>query len=165
VAGLQINTTGQPSITRRGSNTSLFLNEMTADIDQLQSTPMSDVAMIKVFDPPFFGASGGGAGGAVAVYTKRGEANNANIKGLNSVVLNGYSALKQFYMPDYEKTNGDDVKDYRTTLYWNPFLLMDAKKRRITIPVFNNDNCKKMRVIIEGINENGQLTREEKNFE
>jgi hypothetical protein len=68
-------------------------------------------------------------------------------------------------MPDYDKTNGDDVKDYRTTLYWNPFLLMDAKKRRITIPVFNSDNCKKMRVIIEGINENGQLTREEKVFE
>ena len=166
VAGLQINTTGgQPTITRRGSNTSLFLNEMSADIDQLQSTPMSDVAMIKVFDPPFFGATGGGAGGAVAVYTKRGAANNANIKGLNSVILNGYSALKQFYMPDYDKTNGVDVKDYRTTLYWNPFLLMDAKKRRITIPVFNSDNCKKMRVIIEGINENGQLTREEKVFE
>lgn len=165
VAGLQINTTGQASVTRRGSNTSLFLNEMTADIDQLQSTPMTDVAMIKVFDPPFFGASGGGAGGAIAVYTKKGEANKANIKGLNSIVLNGYSALKQFYMPDYEKTNGDDIKDYRTTLYWNPFLLLDAKKRRITIPVFNTDNCKKMRVIIEGINENGQLTREEKVFE
>ncbi len=165
VGGLQISTNGQPSVTRRGSNTSLFLDEMTVDIDMLQSTPMSNVAMIKVFDPPFFGATGGGAGGAVAVYTKKGSSNNASIKGLNSVTLYGYSALKQFYMPDYEKTNGDDIKDYRTTLYWNPFILMDAKKRRVTIPFFNNDNCKKIRVIIEGINETGQLTREEKVFE
>jgi hypothetical protein len=165
VAGLQISTTGEGSITRRGSNTSLFLNEMNADIDQLQSTPMSDVAMIKVFDPPFFGASGGGAGGAVAVYTKKGGRNNDNVKGLNTVTLNGYSALKQFYMPDYDKTNGADITDLRTTLYWNPFILMDAKKRRVTVPFFNNDNCKKIRVIIEGINENGQFTREEKVFE
>lgn len=165
VAGLQINTTGQPSVTRRGSNTSLFLNEMNSDVDMIQSTPMSDVAMIKIFDPPFFGASGGGAGGAIAVYTKKGSSNNANIKGLNTVTLYGYSAIKQFYMPDYEKTNADDISDFRTTLYWNPFVLMDAKKRRVTIPFFNSDNCKKIRVIIEGINETGQLTREEKVFE
>jgi hypothetical protein len=125
---------------------------------------MSDVAMIKVFDPPFFGAIGGGAGGAVAVYTKKGG-NTANVKGLNAAIIYGYSAIKEFYMPDYEKTNANDIIDYRTTLYWNPYLLMDAKTRRITIPFFNSDNCKKIKVIVEGINESGQLTREEKIFE
>lgn len=163
VAGLQISTVGEPSITRRGSTTAVFLNEMTTELDILQSTPMSDVAMIKVFDPPFMGASGGGAGGAVAVYTKKGG-NTSNIKGLNEVAVNGYSGYKEFYMPDYEKTaaNGGD---YRSTLYWNPFILMDNKNRRVNIPVFNSSNCKKMRVVIEGINELGQLTREEKLFE
>lgn len=165
VAGMQISTDGDGSITRRGSNTDVFLNEMNVDITMLQSTPMSDVAMIKVFDPPFFGASGGGAGGAVAVYTKKGASLNSNVKGLNEVTLYGYSPIKEFYMPDYEKTNDTDTKDYRSTLYWNPFLLLDSKKRRITIPFFNNDNCKKMRVVIEGMNEYGQLTREEKIFE
>ena len=165
VAGLQISTAGDGSITRRGSNTDVFLNETNTDISMLQSTPMSDVAMIKVFDPPFFGASGGGAGGAVAVYTKKGGSSNANIKGLNAITLYGYSYIKQFYMPDYEKEPDADAADYRTTLYWNPFLLLDTKKRRITIPFFNTDNCKKIKVIIEGMNENGQLTREEKIFE
>lgn len=165
VAGLQISTAGEGSITRRGSNTDVFLNETNADISLLQSTPMSDVALIKVFDPPFFGAPGGGAGGAVAVYTKKGRNNNTNAKGLNAVTLYGYSSIKEFYMPDYEKSKDFDAADYRTTLYWNPFLLMDAKKRRVTIPFFNNDNCKRIRVIIEGLNENGQLTREEKVFE
>ena len=165
VAGLQINTNGEPSITRRGNKTEVFLDEITTDIGMLQTIPMTDVAMIKVFDPPFFGSFGGGAGGAVAVYTKKGGNRNDNIKGLNEVTLYGYSSIKEFYMPDYDKPNNSDIVDYRSTLYWNPFLLIDAQNRRVTIPIFNSDKCKKMKVIIEGMNEAGQLTREEKVFE
>ena len=166
VAGLVINVNGMNggSISRRGSNTDLFLNEMNAQIDMLQSIPMTEVAMIKVFDPPFFGASGGGAGGAVAVYTKKGGSANPMVTGLNMATLYGFSAIKEFYVPDYS-TISNDIPDYRTTLYWQPFLLMDAKNKRVTIPFVNNDTGKKIRVIIEGINEKGQVTREEKIFE
>lgn len=164
VAGLQVSTgAGGASATRRGSNVAFFLNELQSEIDLIQNTPMADIAMIKVFDPPFMGAAGGGPGGAVAVYTKKGG-NTAAVKGLNETTLQGYSAYKEFYMPDYDKTVATGG-DYRSTLYWNPFILMDAKTRRVNIPVFNSSNCKKMRVIIEGINELGQLTREEKVFE
>ncbi len=167
VAGLQINIAGPDggSITRRGSNTDVFLNEMNIDISLLQSTPISDVAMIKVFDPPFFGSFGGGAGGAVAVYTKKGRSSNSSIKGLETATLHGYSAIKEFYVPDYDTNNNPAVIDYRSTLYWNPFLLMDANNKRVTIPFYNNDTGKKIRVVIEGLNEFGQLTREEKYFE
>lgn len=166
VAGLQISANGgQGSATWRGSATSLFLNEMNVDGSQLQNVSMNDVAMIKVFRPPFFGAMGGGAGGAIAVYTKKGSAANSNVKGLDFTNLAGYSVIKQFYSPNYETNNDPTVADYRTTLYWNSFILMDKNSRRITIPFYNSDNCKKIRVIIEGINELGQLTREEKIFE
>jgi hypothetical protein len=166
VAGLQIETHGIDggSITRRGSRTDVFLNELNTDIQLLQSTPMSDVAMIKVFDPPFFGAIGGGAGGAVAVYTKKGSSGKTNIQGLNKVTISGYSALKEFYQPNYDINNLPDETDYRITLYWNPFLLMDPRNKRVTIPFFNNDSGKSFRVTIEGINELGQLTRLEKIF-
>jgi hypothetical protein len=165
VAGLQISTSGgNASATRRGSNVAFFLNEMQSDVDLIQNTPMSDVAMVKVFDPPFIAAPGGGPGGAIAVYTKKGAAANEAVKGLNTVTLAGYAAYKEFYMPDYDKTVATGG-DYRSTLYWNPFLLMDAKTRRVSIPVFNSSNCKKIKVVIEGINELGQLTREERVFE
>ncbi|MBC7937254.1 MAG: hypothetical protein H7Y86_18060 [Rhizobacter sp.] len=168
VAGLQINTTsggGGGTITRRGSNTDVFLNESPTDIDMIQSTPMSDVAMIKVFDPPFFGSFGGGAGGAVAVYTKKGSAGRAGaVKGLSTTTVQGYSSIKEFYSPDYS-TDNTSVPDYRTTLYWNPFLLMNPQNKRVTIPFYNNDSAKRIRVVIEGINELGQITREEKIFE
>ncbi|RYY71382.1 MAG: hypothetical protein EOO13_03310 [Chitinophagaceae bacterium] len=166
VAGLQISTSGaeEGSITRRGSTTEVFLNEMPADIALIQSTPMSNVAMIKVFDPPFFGSFGGGAGGAVAVYTKKGAAARADIKGLSLANIQGYSSLKEFYSPDYT-TEPVSTPDFRTTLYWNPFLLMNAQNKRVTIPFFNNDSGRRLRVVIEGINELGQLSREEKIFE
>ena len=166
VAGLQITIdgSGNATATWRGSNTSFFLDEVNADLTTLQSISMTDVAMIKVFEPPFYGGAGGAPGGAIAVYTKKGGEENPMIKGLDNSIIIGYSSIKEFYSPDYEKTNPAEG-DYRTTLYWNPFLLMDDKKRRITIPFYNSDNCKKFRVIIEGINEAGQLTREEKIFE
>ncbi len=165
VAGLQINTSGEGSATWRGSATSFFLNEVTSDLSRLQSINMNDVAMIKVFRPPFFGAMGGGAGGAIAIYTKKGSSDNSQIKGLPLALINGYSVIKEFYSPNYENNPEPDVKDYRTTLYWNPNLYFDKNTRRVTIPFFNSDNCKKFRVTIEGINEAGQMTREEKIIE
>jgi hypothetical protein len=165
VAGLQISTNGDGSATWRGSATSFFINEVNSNASALSSINMNDVAMIKVFRPPFFGGSGGGSGGAIAIYTKKGGSDNSQIKGLPFTLVHGYSPIKEFYSPDYEKAPEPDLKDYRTTLYWNPFLFFDKNSRRIIIPFFNSDNCKKMRVTIEGINEAGQLTREEKIIE
>jgi hypothetical protein len=126
---------------------------------------MSDVAMIKVFNPPFFGAAGGGAGGAVAIYTKKGDQIINSTKGLDFVSISGYTPLKEFYSPDYSKDADINKNDYRTTLYWNPHLTFDKSNRRISIPFYNSDNCKKIRVVIEGMNDQGKLTREEKFFE
>jgi hypothetical protein len=151
-------------ITRRGSVVELFLDEMNADVNLLESISMADVALVKVFDPPFVGARGGGPGGAIAVYTRKGGSRETG-QGLTSTTLYGYSGIKEFYVPDYENNAAPAGRDLRTTLYWNPFLLFDANNKRITIPFFNNDNCKRLRVVIEGLNEVGQMTREEKFFE
>jgi len=165
VAGLQINTAGQGSATWRGSATSFFLNEMTADVGTLQTINMNDVALIKVFRPPFFGGAGGGAGGAIAIYTKKGGSDNSQVKGLPFTNIQGYSVIREFFSPDYEKNPEPDIKDYRSTLYWNPNLYFDKNTRRVILPFFNNDSGKKFRVIIEGINEAGKLTREEQIIE
>jgi hypothetical protein len=167
VAGLQINSNGfsGASVSWRGSPTSFFLNEVTTDVSMIQSVSMSDVAMIKVFNPPFFGAAGAGSGGAIAIYTKKGGELNNSTKGLDFVKISGYTPMKEFYSPDYSTDADVNKDDYRTTLYWNPNLVFDKTTRRIMVPFYNSDNCKKIRVVIEGINEEGKLTREEKFFE
>lgn len=165
VPGLQITTAGGANATWRGSGTSFFLNESPSDVSMLQSITMRDVALIKVFRPPFMGGFGGGSGGAIAIYTKKGAATNSSFTGLPSTNIYGYSVVRQFYSPDYSIKNADPfTKDYRTTLYWNPNVYFDRNSRRITLPFYNNDNCKKIRVIVEGINEKGVLSREEKLF-
>jgi len=128
VAGLQIVTAGSPggapSLTWRGSTPSLYLNEMQVDAQQLQSTPVSDVAMVKVFRPGSGVGFGGGAGGVIAVYTRKGgdeKRNDASFKGLDRVTLVGYSVMKEFYVPNYLETSPESVtEDIRTTLYWKP---------------------------------------------
>jgi len=164
VAGLDVVTFGMnPGATRRGAPVPFFLDEMPVAAEVILTISMSDIAYVKVIDPPFVGVPGGGAGGAISVYLKRGSGSAAS-RGLNAGTIQGYSPLRDFYMPDYDKT-APDGGDYRSTLYWNPFVIMDAATRTVTLPVFNSSNCKKIKVVIEGMNELGQLTREEKVFE
>ncbi|QGW26787.1 hypothetical protein GLV81_00530 [Phnomibacter ginsenosidimutans] len=52
--------------------------------------PTADIAYVKVFRPPFYGAYLGGAGGAIAVYTKDGS-NGFFTGSRNSFLVNGYT--------------------------------------------------------------------------
>jgi len=170
VAGLRIGPSSggvAPELMWRGGPPSLFLDEMQMDANALVSIPMSDVAMIKVFNPPFFGGFGGSTNGAIAVYTKKGSNAMAGVKGLDAVNVVGYSPVKEFYSPDYSKyePSANDQEDYRSTLYWNPFVMTHKQNRRILITFYNNDITRKLRVVIEGINMDGKLTRIEKIFE
>jgi hypothetical protein len=153
-----------PSLTWRGGTPSLFLNEMQTDAQQLSNIPMSDIAYVKVLRPPFMGAPGGGGSGAIAVYTRRGDERQPDnsFKGLNRITIPGYSASKEFYIPDYSQRDPmHELDDLRTTVYWAPFIFLDKEKRKVTINFYNNDISKQLRVIIEGVNEFGQLTRVE----
>lgn len=74
VPGLMIfgSSTLNPVVVYRMGRPALFLDEVRVDASLLSSINLDDVALIKIFRPPFFGALGGGSG-AVAVYTKKGD--------------------------------------------------------------------------------------------
>ena len=75
VAGLQVFVSGSgvrvPVI--RGSVATIFVDEMRMDAPFLNSLPVNDIAMIKVIKGPFAGAVGNGGGGAIAIYTMKGD--------------------------------------------------------------------------------------------
>lgn len=166
VAGLQITGTGgTTSLSWRGSQPSLFLNEIPADVSQLASINLNDIAYVKVLRPPFMGAVGGGAGGAIAVYTKKGgDVKPEPGKGLNKSFVVGYSPRKEFYSPNYSDLSASSQvsADYRTTLYWNPAILTDATRKKVRVEFYNNDITKAFRIVLEGVNEYGKMTRVEK---
>jgi len=163
VAGLQINASqNPPTMSWRGGNPALYLNEMQADAQQLSNTPMSDVAYIKVFSPGQTGAISNSGGGAIVVYTRKGgDMNTSDIKGLDYLQLTGYSPVKQFYIPDYATTANDDA-DLRTTLYWNPDIILNKSRKRFKFQFYNSDITRHFRLVMEGVNEEGRLIHIEK---
>ncbi|RYZ27096.1 MAG: hypothetical protein EOO10_13735 [Chitinophagaceae bacterium] len=165
VAGLQISTGGgEPSLSWRGGSPVVYLNEMQADVSMLQSTPVSDIAYVKVFRPGESIVSGGG-NGVIAIYTRKGgdAQPDQNARGLSYVQFMGYSPIKQFYSPDYatvsERHSYDDV---RSTLYWEPNIFLDKGRRRLRVKFYNNDITKKFRLVMEGFNSYGRLIHVEK---
>lgn len=167
VAGLTISNpvASDPGLSWRGGTPDLYLDEMKSDAQMISSMSMADIAYIKVFRPPFMGGMGGGSGGAIAIYTKRGgdrQTNNSAMAGLSKVTVSGYTPVKEFYSPDYTQNNPmNDLQDLRTTLYWAPYIFLHKDKKKAVISFYNNDISKKLRVVIEGVNEAGKLTRAE----
>ena len=74
VAGLQIRNQGYADATAswRNGPVIFYIDEMRVDIQTIKMVPISDIALVKAFPPPFFGNTFG-EGGAIAIYTKRGE--------------------------------------------------------------------------------------------
>ena len=168
VAGLQINAgANPPTLSWRGATPSLFVDEINADAQQLESIPSSDIAYIKVFRPPFVGAFGGGSGGAIAVYTKKGgDRPSTPGNGLMYKSISGYSPLKEFYSPDYSTMLPEHrATDLRSTIYWQPYILTNRKNNTATIEFYNNDVSRKLRLVLEGVDADGHLAAVEKILE
>jgi hypothetical protein len=167
VAGLQITTQtyGPPTLLWRRDRVAVFLNEVQlTDPSTLNNIPMSDVAYVKVFRPPFLGAYLGGSGGAIVVYTRRGdEGGMYDVTGLRRIKLEGYSRPTNWEStlsdPD---NNKKQVRDIRKTLYWNPSVQLDENVNTYTIRFKNNDVTTRFRLIAEGVNKEGKPIRLEK---
>jgi hypothetical protein len=160
VAGLSINNSNpfNPNATWRGAQVAFFLDEMPVDATALASIPMAHISFIKVFRPPFFGASLGGSGGAIAVYTKKGDDQRTMSMGLDYTLLPGYTPVKQFYSPDYaEKQINFTQPDLRRTLYWKPNIQTDGANRKVRISFYNNDVSHSLQLVLEGIALDGRM--------
>jgi hypothetical protein len=92
VAGLNISGAYSlvPTATWRGGQVFFYIDQMPVDITNLNSIPLSDVAVIKAFPPEFLGNPIGN-GGAVAVYTKRGYFSPENAR--HTFKVKGYTPM------------------------------------------------------------------------
>jgi hypothetical protein len=168
---LQMNVTGlqilgaaslNPSVTWRKEPVKFYLNNNESSIVDIRTIPMAELDYIKIYDP----TQGGifrSVGGTIAVYTKQGkglsDAPNNSLK----VNLEGYSLNKEFYSPEYvQGISSNSAPDLRTTLLWNPNVIMDEKTHKLDLIFYNNDVTKHIKVVIEGMNLNGQLFHQEK---
>jgi hypothetical protein len=144
----------------------LIVDGIYMEGDYLTSISPTDIASIEVLRSigytSIYGSRGGG--GVLVINTKRGDDPSYSFQryapGIVTFNPKGLSRSKEFYAPKYDdpKTN-KAVADLRTTIYWNPNLITDAAGKT-SFSFFNADSKGTYRVVIEGIDSDGNLGRQ-----
>lgn len=126
-------------------------------IDNIPASWFDRVEFVKMAALP-----GRGFGPGIFFYTKRGYKfkNIEMAPGIASAKTIGYSVIRNYYAPVYDGSDEvkNDKSDFRSSLYWNPVLQtnMDGQAR---LSFYNSDQIGPVKVVIEGIAEDGKLCR------
>lgn len=166
---------GGKSFEHRNGAPAIYVNDGKFDNDYLQTLAVSQIAYIKFFERLVTEApkenAGAGASGftpVLVIYLKKGDDlidRTPKETDLNMATVAGYTPVKEFYSPNYAEKNAGSGTDARATLLWMPYILTDKNKQKIPITFYNNDFTKKMRLVLEGINDDGKMIRIEKIIE
>jgi hypothetical protein len=167
IAGLQITgTVDDPVFNYRGFGPGFgppyfYVDEVPSSYDALKNIPLSEIALIRFIPPPALMAPGGGPNGVLAVYLKKAGEGGRSLSDITQnydhYTFHGYSITRQFYSPDYDAKNHSFSKpDTRSTLYWNPGLVVDSGNT-IHFHFYNSDHAKKFRIVAEGMDRQGRL--------
>lgn len=148
--------------------TLIFLNETQLNPEEdnpFDFIVLSDVAYVKYLPGIVLGSNTTSTSGAIYIYTKKGNEKTPATKGIPNIYITGYNPVKEFALPDY--TNKESIKktDLRSTIYWNPNIVLDKSVNKIKLRFFNNDISKKIVLKIEGVNAVGKLIYIEKIIE
>jgi len=133
-----------------------FLNEVNVTKDVINTLTVDDIALVKVLknEAAILGASQG----VIAIYTKQGVSAGGVIydKKYTSQKMEGYAVSKEFYQPEYVYNPSLQEPDNRFTLYWNS-KIATAKDGKYRFQFYNNSFGSKLRLVIQGLDKNGQL--------
>ncbi|MBI5372604.1 MAG: hypothetical protein HZA79_11340 [Sphingobacteriales bacterium] len=139
----------------------VYLNEIETDATVIATLPPSEIALVKLYST-FIGATGGGAGGAMAIYTRKGADITSSSRG-DLITYQGFSVVKEFYVPDYKTDHSLLFKpDTRITLDWRPNIFVNNVNPVIPVSFYNSDRTKRFRVVVEGMTTSGKLISLEK---
>ena len=83
-----------------------------------------------------------------------GKVHGEDAKGVRKTWLEGYSAIKEFYNPDYSMLPPEP--DYRRTLYWNPAVTAD-ENGIAKINFYNSSSCKDFSISAETVTSQGMI--------
>lgn len=146
-----------------GGNVSLFLDEVHTDATMIESIPVNQIAMVKLM-PHSIASQGGGT--ALAIYMKKGAELNASLESPTDIITyKGYTIIKEFYNPDYDKQPSNDKADNRLTISWQPAIFVSDVNATLPVIFYNNDRTKRFKIVAEGITSDGRMLMIEKIIE
>jgi hypothetical protein len=122
-----------------------------------------DVASIELLMDPadlaIYGLKGNH--GIIIINTKKGDEEPEHFfKAMNVLdfMPKGYYVARKFYTPNYDVAAINKKPDLRSTIYWKPDLLTD-ENGNVAFSYFNGDTKGSYRVLVEGIDNNGNIGR------
>ncbi len=140
---------------------------MLVIVDGIERAPLpgsaEDVETVEVLKYASASIYGMNAGGGVLVITTKiqqgKELKDIYSNGILPITARGFYKAREFYSPKYESAATNKLADLRTTIYWNPELVTD-KNGNAQFEFYNADAKGNYRVIMEGIDEKGNLGRQ-----
>jgi len=138
------------------SNVNLLLDGVLVNLDDLKLVTMKEVLFLK-----FLPKTNAKDLPTLAISSRQSiDQNNIINNKTGFALVTGYTAVKEFYSPQYaDNAEDNEMTDFRSTLYWNPHVVADKNHKKVRLVFFNNDISNKFRVVIEGMNKAGKLTR------
>ncbi|WP_144912500.1 carboxypeptidase regulatory-like domain-containing protein [Mucilaginibacter frigoritolerans] len=143
----------------------IILDGVYVDGVVLSSLNPNDIGSVEVLRSIQYTSIYGGKGGngLLIITTKNGNEGYAYQRyapGVITFIPKGYSKVREFYSPKYDdpKTNSK-IPDLRSTIYWKPNIITD-KEGNASFEFFNADTKGNYRVVVEGIDSDGNLGRQ-----
>lgn len=92
----------------------------------------------------------------VHLYRYKDRHRNIDPLGIRKTTLQGYSRVKEFFHPRYDRILMSDPQDHRRTLYWNPELKTDSTGKAL-VRFYNSATCRKMSFDAALLTEDGKI--------
>jgi len=164
IASVYFDAKGYPKNRRTGSYMAIVIDGNFVGFGDFLDLRPDDIEGIEVVLGPQYGAIYGSrmAYGGFIITTKRGSrpAYSSEAPGVTTCMPKGFYKAREFYSPQYDnpKTNRQ-MADLRSTIYWQPNVVTD-KNGNASFSYFNADNKGTYRLVIEGIDADGNLGRQ-----
>lgn len=128
-------------------------------LKDIQVSDMSSISLLRGADAVILGPRA--SGGAVVIILK--DPRNLPARPAQGIITYtplGYSESVEFYHPTYDTPEKKNAQrsDFRSTVYWNPELRLDAEGKA-TIEYYTPDSTAPEDIIIEGVDKNGKVCR------
>ncbi len=136
----------------------LLINDAEFPYEALESYRVSNIAYIKYIPGIVIGSSFTTSGGALFIYTLRGdEPEKTGATAMRFEKLKGYDIAEEFKQPDYSQPAEQLNPDYRALIYWAPYIVTDKGSNRVRLEFYNNDISRKLLLRLRGFNAEGKL--------
>lgn len=143
----------------------VILDGVYVDGVVLGSLNPGDVSSVEVLrNIQYTSIYGGRGGNGVLIITTKAGNGSYNYQqytpGVITFMPKGYSKVREFYSPKYDDPQtSSKTPDLRSTVYWKPNIITN-KEGKASFEFFNADTKGTYRVVVEGIDDYGNLGRQ-----